>query len=136
MNHIELLKLAKEGMKKSYSPYSKFKVGAALLTDSGNVYVGCNVENSSYGATICAEQSAISKAISEGERGFVKIAVVSSSDQYTFPCGICRQILSEFMWNGIVILEDKVKGIAEYNVSDLLPEAFILESLQKEESNE
>lgn len=124
MTNEELLKKAKEGLSKAYTPYSNFQVGAALLSEEGKVFVGCNIENASYGATICAERTAMVKAISEGYTKFSKIAVVSNGGAYTYPCGICRQFMSEFMLDGKVILEDKEKGILEHSLSDLLPAAF------------
>ena len=87
---------ARSAMAFSYSPYSKFKVGAALLCTSGKIYTGCNIENASFGATNCAERTAIFKAVSEGENEFEAIAIASSGDSPAPPCGICRQVLSEF----------------------------------------
>lgn len=124
MTNEELLKKAKEGLEKAYTPYSNFQVGAALLTEDGKVFSGCNIENASYGAAICAERTAMVKAISEGYTKFSKIAVVSAGGAYTYPCGICRQFMSEFMLEGKVVLEDKEKGIREHSLSELLPEAF------------
>lgn len=127
MDDQKLVDLAYEAREKSYSPYSNFKVGAAILTDDGHVYTGCNVENSSYGATICAERTAALKAVSEGHRTFKAIAIVSSSNQYTYPCGICRQFLSEFMKDdGEIILHDMSKGRKKYRLGELLPEMFTL----------
>lgn len=127
MTDKELIDMAYEAEKMAYAPYSKFSVGAALLTDNGKVYTGCNVENSSFGASICAERTAALKAVSEGSRRFKAIAIVSSSEEYTYPCGICRQFLSEFMKeDGRIILHDKEEGIKVYTLGELLPEAFIL----------
>lgn len=126
-NDTELIQKAIKAMEHSYSPYSHFSVGAAIMTESGNIYTGCNVENSSYGATICAERTAALKAISEGERKIEHIAIVSSSGDFTFPCGICRQFLSEFMPSeGRIILSDKNNNIKIYTLGELLPEAFML----------
>lgn len=125
MNNQELISKAKEAMKFAYTPYSNFNVGAALLTKSGKVFTGCNIENSSFGATNCAERTAIFKAISEGERDFEKIAVVSSSNDYTYPCGICRQVLAEFMPDGEVIF-DNGKEILVIPVEEILPYRFKL----------
>ncbi len=133
MTNEELILKAKEAATYAYVPYSKFKVGAALLGKSGKVYLGCNVENASYGATNCAERTAIFKAVSEGEVVFEKIAIVSSSDNpafkeyagdLTYPCGICRQVLTEFMKDGQVILNNKNDEIFVYEVTDLLPNSF------------
>ena len=93
------------------------------MTLDNTVYTGCNVENVSYGATICAERVAILKAVSEGAKDFVKIAVVSHRKEKTFPCGICLQVMEEFMPEGIVILTDG-EGVYEYSLKDLLPHAF------------
>ncbi len=127
MEKEKLVELAYKASEYSYSPYSHFKVGAALITEDGSVFTGCNVENSSYGATICAERTCALKAVSEGHRKFKMIAVVSGSNEYTYPCGICRQFLSEFMdGDGVILVHDKNKGIKEYTLSEMLPEAFHL----------
>lgn len=130
------LKLITEAIKvrnNAYAPYSEFKVGAALLSDSGKIYVGVNVENSSFGATICAEQSAITRAISEGERNFLAICIVSDKMK-TWPCGICRQVLSEF-GNAIEVvtyrsddedIESNLDKITVEPLSELLKNGFKL----------
>lgn len=123
MDYNNLIVNAKEAMNNAYSKYSNFKVGAALLTKSGKLYTGCNIENSSYGATICAERVAFSKAISEGERDFEAIAIVSSSGDFTYPCGICRQFMSEWGTNLKLIFENG-KDTKIYTLKELLPEAF------------
>jgi cytidine deaminase len=125
MDNDLLIQKAKEAMKNSYSPYSNFSVGSALLTMDGKVYTGCNIENASYGATNCAERTAFFKAISEGERSFSKIAIVSSNDEFTFPCGICAQVMAEFMLDGEIVLSSK-DSIKVYKVSEILPYAFKL----------
>lgn len=122
MDNKELINLAYYAMERAYSPYSKFKVGAAVYGD-GKVYTGCNIENASYGATICAERCAISKGVSEGCLKFEKIAIVSTSHDFTPPCGICRQVINEFMPDGIVVLTND-KEIKEFTVSELLPAGF------------
>ena len=126
MDNANLIKLAQKAAQNAYAPYSNFRVGAALLCKSGNVYTGCNVENSSYGASNCAERTAVFKAVSEGERDFVKIAIVSERDGLTFPCGICRQVLSEFMPEGSIVLFSEEKGIKEFALNEFLPYAFKL----------
>ena len=126
MTNEELVKMAEEAMENAYSPYSKFKVGAALVADDGSVYTGCNIENSSFGATICAERTAIVKAVSEGKRKFEKIAIVSSSGDTTYPCGICRQVMSEFMIDADVVFKDKDGNIIVEKVKDLIPKSFVL----------
>ena len=127
MDNKALIDMALKAMENAYGPYSGFKVGAALLCSDKKVYTGCNIENSSYGASNCAERTTIFKAVSEGEREFEKIAIVSSSGDFTFPCGICRQVLSEFMYDKTVVLFSEKDGISEFKVKDLLPEAFRLQ---------
>lgn len=126
MTNEALIAKAYEAMEYAYAPYSKFLVGAAILTSSGKVYTGCNIENASFGATNCAERTAIFKAISEGEKNFSKIAVVSNSHKHTYPCGICRQVLSEFMMDATMVFDDKEKGIVEISMKDILPYNFDL----------
>lgn len=132
MTDEKLIKLAKEAMENAYAPYSGFKVGAALLGEDGRTFTGCNVENASYGASNCAERTAIFKAVSEGCRNFKKIAIVSSGNELTPPCGICRQVLFEFMPEGEVILLSEKHGMKKYSVSGLLPEAFKLSEREGE----
>jgi len=124
MTDQELVRLAKEAMENAYVPYSHFKVGAALLAKDGKVFKGCNIENASYGATNCAERTAVFKAVSEGYREFEKIAIVASSGDYASPCGICRQVLFEFMPDGKVILDSEEKGMTSFSVRELLPFGF------------
>lgn len=126
MENEVLISYAKKAMGNAYAPYSGFSVGAALLTSDGDVFTGCNVENASYGATICAERCAVIKAISEGCTSFTKIAVVSSGNGLTYPCGICRQFLSEFMEDGTIVLCDSNGTVKEYPLESLLPFSFIL----------
>ncbi len=131
MTEDTLLGYAKEAMKHAYAPYSGFCVGAALLTKEGVVYQGCNIENASYGATVCAERTAILKAVSEGEREFDSIAIVCSEDRKAYPCGICLQVMSEFLPEGRVILEDS-RGRCVYRVQELLPNAFAMQNGESE----
>lgn len=125
MTDNELIEKAFQAKANSYSPYSDFAVGAALLAESGKVYLGTNVENSSYGATICAERSAICSAVSYGERKFLKIAVVSGNELCP-PCGICLQVLSEFCDGDFVILQLDKGEIKSFTLKDFLPNAFKL----------
>lgn len=125
MTDQELIMLAHEACKNSYAPYSEFHVGAALLTADGRVYTGCNIENASYGATNCAERTAIFKAVSEGMRDFTKIAVVADDGSTAYPCGICLQVMNEFMPEAEVLLEVEQK-IKKFAVKDLLPCGFCL----------
>ena len=129
----ELLNIAKEAAKTSYSPYSKFPVGACALYESGNLYKGCNVENSSYGLALCAERNAMSNAVVAGEQSkLLKIAIYSPKQKKCFPCGACRQWLQEFEkgQNIQVILEDEDGGIITYTSNELLPYSFDMNVLQ------
>lgn len=120
-----LLEKAEAAKHNSYSPYSKFRVGACLLDDVGNEYMGCNVENASYGVAICAERTALTKAVSQGARRFQAIAVTSDSDKPTYPCGICRQALVEFSPDMYVISANaKLDEYTVYKASELLPHYF------------
>jgi cytidine deaminase len=123
-----LIKQAMISREMAYAPYSNFKVGAAVLTKSNKIFSGCNVENSSYGATICAERSAITAAVTDGEKCFYAIAIIASAGNYCFPCGICRRVLSEFSKDGeIDVITCKPDGDFKiYKLKDLLPEAFLL----------
>ena len=131
MNNSELIRIALEARKNSYSPYSGFSVGAALLCKDGSVFTGCNIENSAFSPTNCAERTAFFKAVSEGEREFVKIAVVGgdSDDEapqnYCPPCGVCRQVMKEFCSSDFEII--MAKSDDDYKImtlSELLPASF------------
>ena len=122
----DLIILAFDAQKNSYSPYSKFPVGACLLTKSGKTFCGCNIENASYPAGICAERVAMSKAISEGEKSFDTIVITSNGDNYAYPCGICRQFLSEFGAELKVVVAKSVDDYKIFKLSDLLPHSFKL----------
>ncbi len=128
---IKLLKAAYEAKEYAYAPYSNFSVGAALLTKEGRIFTGCNIENASYGATNCAERTAIFKAISEGERDFLALAIVSDFSGYTFPCGICRQVISEFSKEFQVIFQNNKGEILSLSVKDLFPYPFNEKDLVK-----
>lgn len=128
MTEFELIELAKKATENSYSPYSKFKVGAALLCKDGSVFLGCNVENASFGATNCAERTAIYSAIANGKRDFSKIAIVGTANgeitAYTPPCGICRQVLSEFCDDDFKIILSNGKDIKTLTMQEILPFPF------------
>lgn len=119
----KLYDIAFKAKEYAYAPYSEFKVGAALLTDDGMVFIGNNIENKSYGASNCAERTAIFKAVSEGKKNIRKIAIASDSEDFTYPCGICRQVMAEFMLDGEIILGNG-KEIRAYPVKDMIPNAF------------
>lgn len=122
--HDSLVEAARQARENAHAPYSNFRVGAALHASSGRVFGGCNVENATYGLTVCAERVAIFKAISEGERGFDSIAVVTDTDTLTPPCGACRQLIWEFCGDVPVILAN-LKGKSEtHQMRDLFPRPF------------
>jgi len=128
----ELIKAAILAAQNSYSPYSGFKVGAALLTDDGKVYLGCNIENAAYGPSNCAERTAIFKAVSEGHKKFKAIAIVGGKDgdfkDFCPPCGVCRQVMSEFCDKDFkIILGNKNLEYKVYTFGELLPHSFELE---------
>lgn len=127
MTDKELMEIAGKAMENAYAPYSKFKVGAALLCTDGTVFTGCNIENASYGAANCAERTAVFKAVSEGYRDFSAIAIVSSSGKETFPCGICRQVLAEFAPNIRVILSNVENTPVSYKFWEIMPYIFSLD---------
>ena len=118
----DLVIRAQKARELAYAPYSKYLVGAALLTKSGRIYTGCNVENAVYPITICAERTAVVKAVSEGEHEFVAIAVVTENGGS--PCGSCRQALREFGKDTIVLIVDTQGNVRETTVADLLPDSF------------
>jgi len=126
MTDRELIDKAKEALKYSYSPYSRFAVGAALLSADGQVFTGCNIENASFGATNCAERTAIFKAVSEGIKDFTAIAVACSGSQPAYPCGICRQVMSEFFNPDTRIIVEDGDELRTYTMTEILPESFSL----------
>jgi len=120
----KLIDAARAAREKAYAPYSNFRVGAALRTKSGKIYSGCNIENASYGLTLCAERTAIFKAMSEGEREFDAIAVVCDTEKLTPPCGSCRQIIWEFCGDVPVILANLKGKVERETAAKLLPRPF------------
>jgi len=135
MEHInqviftQLLQTAKKAAKKAYAPYSKFNVGAALITDSGEIFSGCNVENASYGLTLCAERNAISTMIAAGHLKFSAIAICSLNTTNCYPCGACRQWINEFGSDIKIIVEDENSEAVVTSIKELLPNSFGPESL-------
>lgn len=120
----DLMELAKKARENAYIPYSKFAVGAALLASSGKVYTGANIENASYGLTICAERTAIVKAVSEGERKFSCIAIVADTPEPVLPCGACLQVMAEFHIDKLIL--GNLTTTREVKLSELLPHNFTL----------
>lgn len=119
----DLLKEASLARQQAYAPYSRFAVGAALLTRSGRIFTGCNVENISFGLTICAERAAVFAAVASGERQFIRIVVVADSKTPVSPCGACRQVLAEFAPELEIISGDLAGGTYRAALSELLPRA-------------
>lgn len=124
----QLIEKAYEAKENAYVPYSKFPVGAALITESGDIYTGCNVEIASFGATNCAERTALFKAVSDGHKKIEKIAIVSELKD-TFPCGICRQVMAEFADEELEIIIGDKNHYVIYTLKDLLPESFTKKQL-------
>lgn len=125
----ELVSMALEAQKHAYVPYSNFHVGAAVLADNGKVYTGCNIENASFGATICAERTAIAKAISDGAKKILAVAVSSDSEGPTQPCGICRQVMSEFCTADMPLyLSNRNGDYQAFAFRELLPNQFYLKA--------
>ncbi len=131
MNNNELICLALDAREKSYSPYSGFAVGAALLCKNGKAYTGCNIENSAFSPTVCAERTAFFKAVSEGEKEFVKIAVVGDKSENEFPenycppCGVCRQVMKEFCTDDFeVIMAKSAEDYIVMTLNEILPAGF------------
>ena len=124
MDHKTLVEAAREARQRAFAPYSTFKVGAALEAADGTIITGCNIENSTYGLTVCAERVAVFKAVSEGRRTFKRIAVVADTQAPTPPCGPCRQILWEFCGDIEVILANLTDETGRYQMKDLLPLPF------------
>jgi cytidine deaminase len=134
MRTEELIQKAKEAMENAYAPYSQFHVGAALLTKSGKVYIGANVENASYGLTNCAERTAIFSAVANGEREFDTLIVIADTEKPVAPCGACRQVMAEF--GDFKVILTNLKGeILETTVGELLPYAFDKEDLKDKDEH-
>ena len=128
MDKKQLIKIALDAQKNAYVPYSNFRVGAAVLMDDEKIYSGCNIEISSYSPTLCAERTAIFKAVSEGSTKIKVIAIVGDSNP-TFPCGVCRQVIREFGKDATVIIANSVDDYKEYSLEELLPNSFGPEDL-------
>ena len=132
MNINDLIEEAKKARSMAYVPYSKFQVGAALLTNDDKVYLGCNIENAAYSMTNCAERTAMFKAFSEGDKEYKAIAVVADTERPVPPCGACRQVMAELCPQDMKVYLTNLKGdIQELTVKDLLPGAFTAEDLHE-----
>lgn len=119
-----LVTAAQQARERAHAPFSRFKVGAAVEDEEGRIYTGCNIENATYGLTVCAERVAVFKAVSEGARGFRRIAVVADTEALTPPCGACRQILWEFCGDAEVVLANLRGKTETLRLRDLLPRPF------------
>jgi len=126
MKSGDLAAMARKAQKHAYAPYSNYKVGAALLTAGGHIFTGANVENASYGLTVCAERIAVFAAVVAGEREFHSIAIAGSGEGYIYPCGACLQVLAEFSANIKIISVNENDEIREYYLGEMLPQAFSL----------
>ena len=128
----ELIKSARAAAERAYCPYSRYHVGAALLSEGGKIFTGCNVENASYGASCCAERNAVFHGIEQGERKFKAIAIYAFSEtgeaDLPLPCGICRQVLAEFCDESLIIIAANEKETARFSLGELLPHSFSLDS--------
>ena len=124
MTEEKLIQAALEMLERSYAPYSRFAVGAALETEDGSLFTGCNVENASYGLTICAERTAAVKAVSEGQRRFKRIVIASRGEDYCYPCGACRQVLREFGPDMEIICLNGKGEPRRFSMEQLLPCSF------------
>ena len=131
MYYKNLVKTALDYRERAYAPYSNFKVGAAVLFESGNVYGGCNIENASFGATNCAERTAIFTGVASGETKIKVIAIAGSTEEYTYPCGICRQVLCEFAdGDAAVILVKNEDDYIVKTMEEVMPGAFRKENIR------
>lgn len=132
LTHKELAQKAIEAKSKAHASYSNFHVGAALLTESGKIYLGANIENSSYSLTICAERTAVFQAILEGERKFKSIAIAGDTEDYLSPCGACRQVLLDLCGKDLeVLMVNKNGDFRRYTLNELIPFSFSEEQLKK-----
>ena len=126
MNDRQLMEVAREASKNAYAPYSRFPVGAALECCDGTIFKGCNIENAALGSSICAERTAICKAVSEGHTQFSRIAIYGEGEDYCMPCGECRQFMSEFSKDIEVLCSRSDGRYVSYRLSELLPHQFSL----------
>ena len=125
MKEKKMIDMAREVLNNAYVPYSNYRVGAVVESSSGRLYTGCNIENMSFGLTVCAERVAIFKAISEGEKGFTRIVIVSDDSAIPIPCGACLQVMSEFSDDNLeIIVSSKDGRLERYKLTDLLPNPF------------
>lgn len=122
----KLIDLARQAQAYAYTPYSHYNVGAALLTNNGNIYSGSNIENTSYGLTVCAERIAVFKAVTAGEKDFNTIIITASGQGFPYPCGACLQVLAEFSPGMKIIVVDEKNDCKEFSLKEMLPQIFML----------
>jgi cytidine deaminase len=133
LDYKYLLEMAMNARENAYSPYSNYKVGATLITYNNKIFSGCNIENSSFSPTICAERLAIYKAVSENEKKFKAIAVICDSKDICKPCGVCLQVMNEFFDNSTQIILGNLKGLYEiFSINDLLPHPFNIKGIKEQ----
>ena len=130
MRREELCRAAQNALENAYAPYSHFRVGAALECSDGSVFTGCNIENAAYSPAICAERTAVAKAVSEGRRSFCRIAIAAETEAFCPPCGVCRQVLQEFAPDLEVILVNCQGETREFTLGQLLPFSFGSDNLK------
>jgi cytidine deaminase len=130
MDYKGLIQAARKAKTHSHSPYSKFRVGAAVMTKSGKIYTGCNIENSSYSLTVCAERTALFKAVSEGEKKFLAMVISTDVNDFISPCGACRQVISDLAGDINIILTNGVGKTKIMKMKDLLPHPFTPKNLK------
>jgi len=139
IDYKSLMLAAEQARKMSYSPYSHYKGGAALLTSSGKIYTGCNIENAAYTPTNCAERTAFFKAVSEGEQSFSAIAIAGGSNEeasdFCAPCGVCRQVMAEFCGENFKIISGNTKNYSIVSLAELLPYAFTKDNLDSSQND-
>ena len=135
MDDSTLLERAREVMQRAYSPYSGYRVGAAILTEDGAVVTGCNVENVSYGLTVCAERAAVARAVGDGRRDFRTIAITTDGSGAIVPCGACRQVLAEFAPD-IRVVSEGLETRSEWSLTELLPQPFEAPPLRRSQKDE
>ncbi|MFZ7130736.1 MAG: cytidine deaminase [Eubacteriales bacterium] len=134
--YAEIISKSIEAKESAYVPYSHFRVGSAVLTEDDKIYTGCNIENASFGATNCAERTAIFKAISEGTKKIKAIAISTDRKEFIYPCGICRQVIREFGEEVDIVLVDKEGNTIRTSIKELFPQSFSKEDLKGVETDE
>lgn len=136
MDDKKLVDMALRARENAYAPYSRFRVGACVRAESGKTYTGCNIENTTFSATCCAERVAMYTALAAGEKSFTHVAIASDSEEPTFPCGTCRQVITEFAPDARVLCANREGAFEAYPAKELLPHAFLYTAGEKENTDE